>query len=138
MIHLRLLRRRFTDNSTIGDLYLNGKFFCFTLEDTTRAPGIKIDGQTAIPFGTREIEVTYSPTFKTDLPLIKNVPGFEGVRIHAGNGPEHSRGCILVGYSRQGKDRIGDSREAFKDLMAELAKAGNKAIIEITPTITIM
>jgi hypothetical protein len=138
MMYLRLLRRRFTDQSTIGDLYLNGKFFCFTLEDTTRAPGIKIDGQTAIPFGTYQVSVTYSPAFKTDLPLIEAVPGFSGVRIHNGVDNTHTKGCILVGYSRQGKDRIGDSRAALKDLMAEFAKAGNKATLEITPTITIM
>lgn len=137
-LSLTLLRRRFTDLSTIGDLYIGGKFFCYTLEDTARAIGIKIDGQTAIPFGTYEIEVNYSPTYKRLMPQVLRVPGFAGVRMHSGNGPDDTRGCILLGYSIAGENRIGDSRSAFNDLMALFDKAGNRGVLEIRPTITIM
>lgn len=134
---IRILRRWFTDIATIGELYIDGKFFCYTLEDTTRKPGDKIGGQTAIPFGKYDFIVNYSPKFKKDMPLLLNVPGFEGVRLHAGLIPEHTEGCVLVGYEK-GKNKIARSREAYKDLMAIITSRGGKGIIEITPSITIM
>ena len=50
-----------------------------------------------IPAGTYEVRLTYSPRFKKYLPLLMNVPGRTGIRIHTGSKPEHSKGCILVG-----------------------------------------
>jgi len=134
---LRLLRRWFTDISTIGELYVYSKFFCYTLEDTTRANGIKIDGETAIPFGTYEWEINYSPKFKQMMPQVLRVPRFEGIRFHAGLRPIHTRGCILVGYSK-GKDEISRSKEAYQGLFKVMTAAGGKGTLEITPTITIM
>ncbi len=49
-----------------------------------------------IPVGTYPVSVTFSPRFKRMLPLIGNVPGRSGIRIHRGTKPEHSKGCILV------------------------------------------
>ena len=49
-----------------------------------------------IPTGTYPIAVTWSPKFKRMLPLLLNVPGRSGIRVHRGTRPEHSRGCILV------------------------------------------
>jgi hypothetical protein len=78
----------FTDNATIGALTC-GDFHCFTLEDTDRHlednPDGKIYGKTAIPRGTYKVIITFSNRFKKELPLLLNVPGFEGVRIHPGN-----------------------------------------------------
>lgn len=70
---------------TIGHMYLDGKYFCDTLEDVVRPDGTKVYGQTAIPAGKYPCQLTYSPRFKKILPHIMNVPNFEGVRIHAGN-----------------------------------------------------
>ena len=73
---------------TIGKLYIDGKYFCDTLEDTVRAPGVKIPGRTAIPAGKYQIEITESIRFNRLMPIIKDVPGFSGVRIHSGNTAE--------------------------------------------------
>ena len=102
---------------TIGDLYINGVWYAFTLEDVIRKD--KIAGQTAIPEGLYEVDITHSPRFKCDLPLIKNVPNFTGVRIHAGNTDADTEGCILVGL-RRGDEAIFDSRKALAEVMAKI------------------
>ena len=81
---------------TISRLYVDGKYFCDTLEDCIRN-GKKIAHVTAIPRGTYEIQWTYSNRFKQFMPLLCNVPNFSGIRIHAGNTSADTDGCILVG-----------------------------------------
>lgn len=95
---ITLTRSIFRPDRTLGQLAINGKHFCYTLEDTVRET--KIPGETAIPEGTYRIAVTYSPKYKRLMPEVLNVPGFEGVRIHGGNNPSHTEGCILVAYMR--------------------------------------
>jgi len=109
---MKLLIKRLhrTENSTIGELFVDGKFECYTLEDKERE--IKIKGETAIPKGTYNVTITQSNRFKRLLPLLANVPNFEGVRIHSGNSNHDTEGCILVGTTRA-KDFIGNSRVAF-------------------------
>lgn len=92
---------------TIGKLYIDGVYFCDTLEDKDRnldssmsledILAIKVYGETAIPYGTYEAEVNYSPKFKRDLLLIKDVKGFEGIRVHNGSFATDSLGCVLIG-----------------------------------------
>lgn len=74
---------------TIGKLYIDGAYFCDTLEDTVRPAGQKIAGKTAIPAGKYHVKKTMSPRFKRILPEILNVPNFAGVRIHEGNYADH-------------------------------------------------
>lgn len=100
---------------TIGKLYIDGKYFCDTLEDTVRAPGVKIPGRTAIPAGKYKIKLTESLRFKKLMPRLENVPGFTGVLIHSGNTAEDTEGCILVGKNRV-KGKVLDSRETFARL----------------------
>ena len=100
---------------TIGRLSIDGKYFCDTLEDTVRAPGVKIPGKTAIPAGKYKIKLTESLRFKKLMPRLENVPGFTGVLIHSGNTAEDTRGCILVGRNRV-KGKVLDSRETFARL----------------------
>ena len=113
-MRLTLTRKWFTDKSTIGELEVDGKPFCFTLEDAVRT-GPKVPGATAIPAGTYKVIVTMSQRFKRFLPLLLGVPGFEGIRIHAGNTDRDTEGCILVGETR-GENFIGQSRAAFNRL----------------------
>jgi len=92
---------------TIGELLVNGKKFCDTLEDRERLVwsllpfkqllGTKIFGTTAIPAGRYEVVVTYSDRFKRRLPLLLNVPQFDSVRIHGGNTEADTEGCVLIG-----------------------------------------
>jgi len=114
---LEVKRTTFTDKSTIGELYIDGEFFCYTLEDVVREE--KISGETAIPAGTYKVSITFSPHFQRYLPLLLDVPNFEGVRIHPGNKASDTEGCLLVG-STKSKDFIGNSRTTFELLYEKL------------------
>ena len=111
--YFHLKRKYFTDRSTIGRLCVDGKFECWILEDPVRKE--KIPKVTAIPEGTYEVVVTYSPKFKCEMPLLKDVPNFKGIRIHPGNDAENTEGCLLPGQSR-GKNFVGLSRAAYQNL----------------------
>ena len=90
---------------TIGRLEdENGKKICDTLEPIWRnydGGEMKIPRKSAIPEGTYRVVTTYSLRFGKYLPLLVGVPGFEGVRIHAGNTSRDTEGCILVGQNLQ-------------------------------------
>src|SRR5258706_14204807 len=111
-MNLKLIRQIFTEESTIGSLFIDNVFECFTLEDTVRASGIKIPGATAIPYGSYEVIIDYSKRFARNMPHVLNVPMFEGIRIHSGNTSSDTEGCILLGASK-GKDIIYESKAAF-------------------------
>jgi hypothetical protein len=111
-----------TENSTIGEMLIDGVFECFTLEDKERP--IKIKGETAIPKGTYRVIINESNRFKRLLPLLIDVPNFEGVRIHSGNSNHDTEGCILVGQTRN-KNYIGQSRKAFDKLFKKMQAAKN-------------
>lgn len=115
------LSRNCGPESTIGTLMVDGKFECYTLEDVVR-DGPKVYGKTAIPAGTYEVRITYSNHFKRDLPLLLDVPGFEGIRIHPGNTAADTEGCILVGRTKA-INRINNSRDAFDSLYAKMLAA---------------
>jgi hypothetical protein len=114
-------------HSVIGELTIDGLWECYTLEDLER--DVKIKGETAIPKGTYKVIINQSNRFKRLLPLLLNVPEFEGVRIHSGNTNHDTEGCILVGRTRT-DDFIGQSRKAFDKLFEKMKKAK-----EITLTI---
>ena len=120
------LRRRWTErDATLGELTCDGTFECFTLEDEVREGDImvvKVAGKTAIPAGRYQVVITRSQRFGRDLPLLLNVPNFEGIRIHPGNTAANTEGCILVGTKR-GPARIDDSRTAFEALFAKIQAA---------------
>lgn len=122
---LLLVRDTFTDKSTIGKLYIDGEFFCYTLEDVVRDK--KIFGETAIPYGTYSIILDVSYRFKKVTPRLLDVPEFTGVRIHAGNTAEDTHGCILVGLEKR-KDFIGKSQIVFNLLMVRLELEENITI----------
>jgi len=130
---LRLERNWLIGDTTTGKLYINGKFFCYTLEDKIRNE--KIYGETAIPYGLYDVDRTWSPHFKIKMPLIKNVPNFEGIRIHKGTTAQDSSGCLLVAKSlSEDKQRLINSKIAFDDLdnkITEAIKSGEKITIDI-------
>ena len=132
---LEIERDTFTEKSTIGKLYIDGAYFCETLEDKDRKleeGGAKIYAETCIPRGTYELVIDFSPKYQKMMPHILDVPQFKGIRIHQGNTDDDSEGCILVGRTRT-IDFIGESKLAFADLFMQLRAvvAGNEKI-EIT------
>ena len=133
-MRLTLERLQFDPDVTIGSLSVDGQWECWTLEDVVRPPGApKVFGQTAIPFGTYAVEITFSPHFGMPLPLVDGVPGFTGVRIHPGNTAADTEGCILVGNDRLGKS-LGHSRDAFNALFPKIRDAiarGEPVTLEI-------
>lgn len=126
---LLIKRKPSANGCTLGELWLNGKFFCYTLEDVVRV-GEKVPGATAIPAGTYPVTIERSPSFKMLTPRLHHVPGFEGVLIHAGNSAADTRGCLLVGLAKLPSNvKIYKSQEAFQALMAQLLDATS---IELT------
>jgi|APDOM4702015159_1054818.scaffolds.fasta_scaffold64450_2 hypothetical protein len=118
---LKLERTKKASGYTEGRLYLNGKYFCDTIEDRVRPTGEKVYGQTAIPEGSYQLVVNESARFKKQMPLLLDVPNFKGIRIHSGNTASDSEGCILVGV-KAGDGVVGQSRITFTALMEELGK----------------
>jgi len=113
-MELRIQREDFNSSRTIGRLFVDDVFFCWTLEDAVR-DGIKVPGKTAIPAGRYRVIINESNRFKRLMPLLLDVPGFSGVRIHSGNTASDTEGCILVGLSRT-TDAVLGSRIAFNEL----------------------
>lgn len=132
-----LLRRKYkAEGYTIGNLYVDGRFFCHTIEDQVRdlpehCPDTgsgrscrckaKVYGRTAIPGGKYRVTMEYSPRFKRVLPLLHGVPHFLGIRIHSGNSEEDSAGCIIVGRNTV-KGKVTESRKTLEGLVALLSE----------------
>ncbi|RVU45337.1 DUF5675 family protein [Rubrivivax rivuli] len=121
-MELVLERLQLLPDTTIGSLTVNGAWQCWTLEDVVRAPGVKVYAHTAIPAGRYRVQITMSPRFKRRMPLLLDVPGFSGIRIHPGNTHEDTEGCILVGQQRLERSLL-QSRAAYENLMIVLEGA---------------
>lgn len=138
-----ILLKRIAKKSTytIGKLYINGKYVCDTLEDKDRGLAqsmseaeiskIKVYGETAIPAGKYEVIVSYSAKFKQYMPLLLNVKGFAGIRIHSGNTDKDSYGCILVGRNTV-VGKVLNSRQTYKQVFSLIQNAAKKEKVYIT------
>jgi hypothetical protein len=120
---------------TVGRLFVDGKFFCNTLEDTVRdlSNEKKVYGKTAIPYGEYKVVYNWSPKFGRNLPRLLNVPAFEGILIHPGNTADDSAGCILVGKNTE-VGRLTESRytsDKLNVLIGDAQRRGESITIEI-------
>ena len=125
---------------TIGKMYIDGKYFCDTLEDKDRGLSQsmteeeirkrKVYGLTAIPTGEYKVIVNYSERFGKLMPLLLDVKGYAGVRIHSGNTPADTLGCILVGRNTA-KGMVTESRKTCLRLM-ETLKRDNEVVLRIS------
>ncbi len=133
-MELRLKRKFKGDRYTIGDLFIDGKWFCNTIEDRVRELpescldtsnwrncrcGEKVYAETAIPAGRYRVTMEYSPRFKRVLPRLHDVPHFLGILIHAGNDETHTAGCLIVGKNTM-KGKVLESRVTLERLMERL------------------
>lgn len=140
MMKLKLKRIAFKPTYTIGRLFVDGKYVCDTIEDRDRGltdsmtleeiMRLKKYGETAIPYGTYRVQITYSPKFKKMMPILIGVKGFEGVRIHSGNTAKDSLGCLLVGRNTK-VGMVTESRKTYNMLYA-MMKDEKDITIEIT------
>lgn len=120
---------------TVGRLFVDGKLFCNTLEDTVRdlSNERKVYGKTAIPYGEYKVVYNWSPKFGRNLPRLLNVPAFEGILIHPGNTADDSAGCILVGRNTE-VGRLTESRytsDKLNVLIEDAQRGGESITIEI-------
>lgn len=137
---MKLARCELGPAVTIGKLFVDGEFICWVCEDAVRErEGVpvaewKIKGETAIPYGTYEVQITWSNRFGRLLPLLLNVLGFTGIRIHPGNDAADTEGCLLPGLYRHAVG-VGHSRAACDMLIPKIdraLKAGEGCTIEVT------
>lgn len=151
-----ILNRRYNGTTyTIGSLFINGTYYCDTLEDQNRQLSStmsleeinkrKVKGMTAIPYGKYKVTLsTKSPKYSNFnkykyvaftqgyIPRLVNVPGFEGILIHAGNKHEDTDGCILVGENKV-KGQVINSQATWVNLYKLLKAADDKKeLINIT------
>lgn len=139
---MKLLIKR-TDKQlerTISELYIDDVFFSNILEDVDRGLNskmsleeiskLKVHSKTAIPTGTYKIIISYSPRFKRQLPLLLNVPGYSGIRIHPGNTEVDTEGCLLPGI--KSKDKVISSRATFDKLFSKLLSSSKKEEIIVS------
>ena len=134
---------------TIGHLYIDGEYFCDTIEDCDRGLSQELPasvnqskkkGITAIPIGRYRVTLDVkSPRFSTKsayqfckgyLPRLVNVPAFDGVLIHIGNTAKDSEGCILVGENKQ-VGKVLNSTATFRRLYERLKTAKGYIYIKI-------
>ena len=130
-MELVLLRLEIDEKNaaTVGVLSIKDTTFrCWTCEDLERET--KIKGRTAIPTGRYKMVINFSNRFQKEMPLLLDVPNFEGIRIHAGNTSEDTEGCILVGFDRI-DGGIGKSRIAYEDLFSLLKTTESEIFITI-------
>jgi hypothetical protein len=136
-----LLRRRFLgDEYTIGSLFIDGKYFCDTLEDKDRGltqsmplneiRKVKIPHETAIPAGVYTLIVNLSPAKKRLLPRLLDVPGFSGILLHRGNTKNDSSGCIILGENKV-KGKVINSTLYENRLVEILLQSDESNILEI-------
>lgn len=129
-MELTLERKIHNENSTEGNLYINGKWFANTIEDVVRAkPGewnksLKVYAKTAIPYGKYPVLVTWSNRFNRMLTGVFNVPDFEGIRIHNGTSEISSAGCIIISYKDDDKNhKLINDKQAMNDLVNIVTEA---------------
>jgi len=140
-LQLRLLRDSYSAQTTLGKLFVDGIFFGYTLEDTVRAFGIKVDGHTAIPAYIYKVKVDYSNRFKREMCLIYNQDDgsinamgveFTGIRFHGGNRHTDTSGCILIAKNRISETVIqGSLEKQLSSLVDQAIGSGKKVVLEI-------
>lgn len=138
-MEIKVIRKYKKENYTIGQVLVNGKFFCNSLEDKDRGlrqdmslsqlKKLKVYGKTAIPSGTYEVTVYFWPKYRKNYPLLLNVGAFEGILVHAGTNESHTLGCILIGENKV-KGQLTNCEKYVRTLtkMCEEAKKNGEKI----------
>lgn len=146
LMRLTLIRIANRPTYCIGKLYIDGVYFCDVIEDVDR--GLKdemteeeilkkkVKGETAIPTGIYPVTITYSPKYKKNMPLISNVKGYSGIRIHSGNTSKDTEGCLIVGKNKE-VGKVLESRKMYNALFKQLVSTKERIIIDIMRKYTV-
>jgi hypothetical protein len=119
------------DRKTFGKLFIDGQYFCETLEDVVRP--VKIHGETAIPAGVYPVTLEKSPRFGPNTISVHKVENFKHIRVHGGNHENNTEGCPLVGMERTATG-IRNCKPALDELKHEIGaalQAGEQVWLEI-------
>lgn len=136
---IHLIRDVFTPTATLGRLLIDfddgggERIFGYTVEDADRGlskdmpleqiQSIKVKGKTAIPVGSYRVMCELSGKYGPDTPTLTGVPGFQYIRIHAGNDADDTEGCILPGMERNVETMtVGRSKVAVTWLRNQISK----------------
>ena len=140
MMQVLLTRNWKKPDYTIGRIFVNNAFFSNSMEPTDRGlrqdmplaeiKRLKIKNKTAIPTGTYKVMMTWSAKYQKKMPEIMKVPGFDGVRIHPGNYPKDTKGCVLPGENSV-RGMVVNSTKYFNQFVSMLEGAGGVATIVI-------
>lgn len=130
-LNIEIKREIFTPIRTIGKMFVNGEYFCDTLEDTYRellSAKDKVPDITAIPNGLYSLVLSFSNKFQKKLPEILNVPFFTGIRVHTGSSEKDTSGCILVGDFKNG---VWSANPTYVQKLNNMLSSYQKATINI-------
>lgn len=123
------------DRNIISEIFVDGEYFCYALEDEHRFDGHKVFGETCIPSLEYDVLVSMSGKFKREMILLYNKPDysiehegvrFTGVRVHNGVTSIHSHGCVLVGSETDGLKIWGKMEDKITALVKAKIKEGYK------------
>lgn len=139
---ISVMRSPSQGGATIGKLFVDGAFKCHTLEDEIRevegepVEAWKIKGKTAIPAGSYRVSLEFSNRFGPDTLSIHDVPGFQYIRMHAGNTSADTEGCLLLGLQAGSASLIGGTSRPAVELVKGLVRAaierGESVTIDIS------
>ena len=137
LMELTLTRNVHSNDYTLGELRIDGRHGCYTLEDEFRT--VKVYGETRIPAGVYDIKLRkvggfhqrylkrFGALFHKGMLHLQNVPGFEYILIHIGNSDKDTAGCVLVGCTMDPvRGRIGGSEIAYRRIYPKVLKALQK------------
>jgi len=134
-------RNDFYTRSTLGYIHIDDKHFCYTLEDTLRAFGIKVYGETGIPANSirgYKVKIHKSNRFKRDVIMLYTESNgktlkysgisFDFCYAHGGNKHQDTEGCVLVAYNKHGNTIQGTAEKALVELVKGWIDGGHEVI----------
>lgn len=142
-MEIKLVRKYFKEEYTIGNVFVDGKWFSNSLEDKDRGltddmslsqiKKIKVYSETAIPYGRYEVKSYFWPKYRKVYPCLQNVKGFTGILMHAGRTADHSSGCLLLGENKIKGGLINGEKYVRKltEMIQECEKRDEKVYITI-------
>lgn len=142
-MEIKIVRKYFKEEYTIGNVFVDGKWFSNSLEDKDRGltddmtlsqiKKIKVYSETAIPYGRYEVKSYFWPKYRKVYPWLQNVKGFAGILIHAGKKADHTSGCLLLGENKIKGGLINGEKYVRKltEMVQECEERGEKVYITI-------